>query len=230
MTGQSLRGQTSGQNFVSQSIFDRHQRAVDRLAEFGVPADLSAQLSGAARELLVLANPAGISRFGEDLVAAWVGGRVAPNYKDGHDVVAPNGALIEVKFSKLNTPVKGKPTRRWNWANITGGEAANKSCNFFVLVGEADGRFADMPLIDDLYIAFCIPYEHVTGNLGQLNYAGNRGQINLTSNPDLPFTSAMVRSYALDRDGFSEHFRAGARVFSPSPIPEEFARARGRYR
>ncbi|MBD7942492.1 hypothetical protein [Brevundimonas guildfordensis] len=229
-TSHTLRGQTSGQNFVSQSIFDRHERALDRLVEYGVPADLRAQLSGAARELLALANPAGISRFGEDLVAAWVGGEVAANYKDGHDVVASNGALIEVKFSKLNTPVKGKPTRRWNWANITGGEAANKDCDFIVLVGEADPRFADLPLIDNLYVAFCIPHEHVKGNYGGLNYGGNRGQINVTSNPDLPFTAAMIRSYALSREGFTDHFKAGAPIFSPPPIPEEVARARGRYR
>jgi hypothetical protein len=78
-----------------------------------------------------------------------------------YDLTAPNGKKIEVKFSNLNTPVSGKPIRRWVWARILG-HGDRKEFDNLILIAPHDDRFrheARDP--ESPWIIFDVPFKHV---------------------------------------------------------------------
>ena len=97
---------------------------------------------------------------GETLVADLTGGELTA-FAAEHDVVIAGKATLEVKFSKLNTPVAGSSTRRWTWSKPLGWKDKGKDFDFLVLVGEKDTRFPDQYLDDSPYIFFLIPRARV---------------------------------------------------------------------
>lgn len=56
---------------------------------------------------------------GETLIATLTGGELT-SFASQHDIVVSGNVKLEVKFSKLNTPVAGSSTRRWNWSKPLG--------------------------------------------------------------------------------------------------------------
>jgi len=58
-----------------------------------------------------------------------------------HDMIAERGNRIEVKYSGLNAPVRGRDTLRWVWTKVFG-ESGRKRYDRLLLVGESDLRFA----------------------------------------------------------------------------------------
>jgi hypothetical protein len=97
---------------------------------------------------------------GETLVAELTGGELTA-FAAGHDVTIGGSVTVEVKFSKLNTPVAGASTRRWNWSKPLGWKDKGKSFDFLILVGEKDTRFPDQYLDDSPYIFFLVPHSRV---------------------------------------------------------------------
>ena len=97
---------------------------------------------------------------GETLVADLTGGELTA-FAAGHDIVIGGSVTVEVKFSKLNTPVPGSSTRRWNWSKPLGWKDKGKSFDFLILVGEKDTRFPDQYLDDSPYVYFLIPRARV---------------------------------------------------------------------
>lgn len=97
---------------------------------------------------------------GETLVAELTGGELTA-FAAEHDIVTASKVTLEVKFSKLNTPVAGSSTRRWNWSKPLGWKDKGKEFDFLILVGEKDARFSDQYLDDSPYIFFLIPRSRV---------------------------------------------------------------------
>lgn len=118
---------------------------------------------------------------GETLVANVVDGRLTA-YRSGHDVETENGAKIEVKFSKLNEPVKGRPTRRWNWSKPIGHMDKGKEYDYLLLLGEADERFPEQYEEGVPYVCFLLPYGDVRSVMTRGAAIGS--MIQLTSNLD----------------------------------------------
>ena len=56
---------------------------------------------------------------GERLLCSLTGGRVT-TYSERYDLIFSDVIKVEIKLSKLNTPVHGAPTRRWNWSKPLG--------------------------------------------------------------------------------------------------------------
>jgi hypothetical protein len=78
-----------------------------------------------------------------------------------YDLTAPNGKKIEVKFSNLNTPVVGKPIRRWVWARILG-RGDRKQFDNLILVAPHDPQFSEQSIDPESpWIIFDVPFEHV---------------------------------------------------------------------
>jgi hypothetical protein len=98
---------------------------------------------------------------------------------------------IEVKLSALR-PVNGgdDSTMRWTWGKPFGQSGA-KSYDRLLLVGEADGRYANEYLDPESpYVFFDVPYSAVDSLSGRGGTAGRL--IRLSSNP------ARVKSLAGD--------------------------------
>lgn len=64
---------------------------------------------------------------GETLVATLTRGMMTA-FAERYDVKSGERITIEVKFSKLSTPVPGRPTRRWNWSSLRVGLHGKKLC------------------------------------------------------------------------------------------------------
>lgn len=97
---------------------------------------------------------------GESLVAKLTGGELT-SFAAEHDVVVAGDIKIEVKQSKLNTPVRGSSTRRWNWSRPLGWKDKGKSYDFLLLVGDKDKRYPHQYKDSSPYVFFLVPKEHV---------------------------------------------------------------------
>ncbi len=93
---------------------------------------------------------------GETLIAKITGG-VLGAYADAHDLVIGKTIKVEVKFSKLNTPVLGSSTRRWNWSKPLGWKDKGKDYDFLLLVGDKDPRFVSQYPDASPYVFFLVP-------------------------------------------------------------------------
>ncbi|AOY95526.1 hypothetical protein BKK79_27640 [Cupriavidus sp. USMAA2-4] len=113
---------------------------------------------------------------GETLVADLTGGELT-DFAAEHDIVVGGSVTVEVKFSKLNTPVARAATRRWNWSKPLGWKDKGKSFAFLVLVGEKDMRYPNQYLDDAPYVFFLIPKARVGEILTQGSTIGANVQI-----------------------------------------------------
>ena len=93
---------------------------------------------------------------GETLIASLTGGELS-SFAAQHDVVVSGNIKIEVKFSKLNTPVLGSATRRWNWSKPLGWKDKGKTYDFLLLVGDKDIRFPGQYKDKSPYVFFLVP-------------------------------------------------------------------------
>ena len=115
---------------------------------------------------------------GERFVCELTNGQ-ATAYAEKFDVELENSLTIEVKFSKLNIPVKGEKTLRWNWSKPLGQYDKGKEYDFLVLLGEKDDRYMQQ-YYEGVYVAFLIPKSAV----GELMSAGKSvgGMIQINTN------------------------------------------------
>ncbi len=96
---------------------------------------------------------------GETLVCDLVGGELT-SYATGFDITAAK-IKIEVKYSRLGSPVKGSKTLRWSWSKPLGWKDKGKTYDFLVLIGEKDDRFPNQYLDTSRYVCFLIPRKEV---------------------------------------------------------------------
>ena len=143
-------------------------------------AELKARVAQLESELAFLKMYPTIAQGikGEMLVCRLTGGTTT-SYNLGHDVVTPDGARIEVKFSKIQRPNKRTTTRRWNWSNLLGWRDKSKNYDFLLLIGDKDPRFLSQYLNDGSpYVFFLIPIADVPSVLSKGRMMGSQAQIN----------------------------------------------------
>lgn len=121
-----------------------------------------------------------------------------------HDVVGSDGSLFEVKYSRLNTPVKGAKSKRWSWGHPLGNSGL-KAFDYLILVGEIDPRYAHQYEGScPFYVLFCVPYDQVTAVMRD-----NEPLIQITTNP-LSIRSASAKrlfeEFYITPDQFSAKF------------------------
>jgi hypothetical protein len=97
---------------------------------------------------------------GESLTCELTGG-VASALGEGYDVLVGGLLKLEVKFSRLRTPVKGATTRRWQWTRPLGWKNYGKDYDLLLLIGERDHRYANQYPDDSGYVYFLIPKPNV---------------------------------------------------------------------
>ncbi|PQM26812.1 hypothetical protein CVO77_17670 [Sphingopyxis lindanitolerans] len=122
------------------------------------------------------------------------------SYDAGYDVVARSGAKLEVKFSKLNQPNRGRDSFRWNWTNILGNVAAlRKDYGYLILVGQKDHRFeSDYPLVDGEFVVFAIHRDEIEGDPLALRLSpASRGTIALSTHPNIAHTRNFAERFAV---------------------------------
>lgn len=106
---------------------------------------------------------------------------VASKMNASFDVETQSGVKLEVKFSKLNTPVKSAPdTKRWSWSKPMGWLDKGKDYDFLLLVAEKDYRFHDQYLDDSPYAIFLLSAAHVPNIVSSGKSVGSN--VNLTTN------------------------------------------------
>lgn len=98
--------------------------------------------------------------------------------------------IVEMKFSKLNTPVAGSATRRWNWSKPLGWKDKGKRYDLLVLVGEKDPRYPEQYVDDAPYVFFVVPYDRVPEIMTHGRTIGANVQI--TSNLAKALSSASI--------------------------------------
>ena len=157
---------------------------------------LREQLAAAERELAFLkTHPVFVHGMkGERLVARLAGG-VLTKFAAQHDVTLPNEVTIEVKYSKLNTPVIGRDTRRWNWSKPLGWKDKGKDYDLLILVGEKDPRFPDQYLDDTPYVYFMIPRDKVPEVVNSGKAIGAMVQITTNLRNAQSPTSRAIKKY-----------------------------------
>ena len=129
---------------------------------------------------------------GESIVAKLVRGTMVAGNAP-HDVVTKRGHRIEVKYSGLNAPVRGRDTRRWVWTKVFG-ESGRKKYDRLLLVGLPDQRFSSS--YKDrraAFVLFDVPIVRVR-ELAVPVQGGRYTAIFLTTNP---LTTRSVRSSKL---------------------------------
>jgi hypothetical protein len=132
---------------------------------------------------------------GERIVCSVTQGMMT-KYAERYDVKLRNEITLEVKYSKLNTPVSTSPTRRWNWGRPLG-SGNGKVYDFLVLLGEKDWRFQDQWVDESPYMTFLIPFASVPLLMSE----GKReGMISLSTNFLAGWSkkSKIVRNYVID--------------------------------
>ncbi len=123
---------------------------------------------------------------GEDIIVKLIGGKPTSHTKS-YDIVLDDGNLIEVKYSKMNTPSKGSETRRWAWGKVFG-EQGTKKYDYLILIGETDKRFnAQYVSKNSPYVLFVVPYSHVYPLTIKTK---NTRAIQLTTNPEIAKSNA----------------------------------------
>ncbi len=116
---------------------------------------------------------------GETLIAQLVQGQITA-FAEKYDVVTDAGIRIEIKYSKLNRPMKTSTTRRWNWCKPLGSLDRGKNYHCLVLVGEKDERYLDQYPDDTPYVYFLLPMRHVREVMDKGRSVG--GMVQITSN------------------------------------------------
>lgn len=98
---------------------------------------------------------------GERLICELTGS-IATQLNASFDLTSKIGLKIEVKLSKLHTPVKAAPnTKRWTWTKPMGWLDRGKDYDYLILLGEKDFRYQEQYLDDSPYIAFVVPLKEV---------------------------------------------------------------------
>jgi hypothetical protein len=140
--------------------------------------ELHARIAFLEREVDFLKTHPTISQGikGETLIVDITGGTLGA-YADAHDVTVGGKTKIEVKFSKLNSPVPGSSTRRWNWSKPLGWKDKGKDYDFLLLVGEKDQRFEDQYYAGAPYVFFMVPRHYVPSISNVGNTIGANVQI-----------------------------------------------------
>ncbi|MBI5659262.1 MAG: hypothetical protein HZC43_06870 [Nitrosomonadales bacterium] len=116
---------------------------------------------------------------GETLIAKAIDGSVT-SYAEGYDVLTTDGRRIEVKFSKLNQPVKHVSTKRWNWSKPLGSMDRGKEYEYLLLIGEKDERYSHDSIDASPYVYFLIPNKSVSRLMDKGSTVG--GMIQVTTN------------------------------------------------
>jgi hypothetical protein len=113
---------------------------------------------------------------GEQIICQAVNG-VPTSYAASYDVALRCGKMIEVKYSNLHVPNKGRPMKRWNWSKPLGSLDRGKDYDYLVLVGEKDARFKNQYLDDTPFVYFLIPVMQVKSVMTKGVLAGGNIQI-----------------------------------------------------
>lgn len=116
---------------------------------------------------------------GETLIAQLIGGALS-FYAESYDVSISGGLRIEVKYSKLNQPMKVASTRRWNWSKPLGWLDKGKDYHYLLLIGEKDTRYLDDYPDKTPYVYFLIPLEEVSNVMDKGKAIG--GMVQITTN------------------------------------------------
>ncbi|PKO87453.1 MAG: hypothetical protein CVU18_10640 [Betaproteobacteria bacterium HGW-Betaproteobacteria-12] len=116
---------------------------------------------------------------GETLIATLVDGRLTA-YSQSYDIATADGLRIEVKYSKLNQPMKSSPTRRWNWSKPLGWLDKGKDYHFLLLVGEKDPRYLLNYPDQTPYVYFLVPIQDVLSVMDKGKSVG--GMVQITTN------------------------------------------------
>lgn len=133
---------------------------------------------------------------GERLVCQLTGGMLT-KYAEKYDVALPNLATVEVKHSKLNIPVHGSSTRRWNWSKPLGHLDKGKEYDFLILLGEKDERYPEQYVDDSPFVCFLVPRDIVPSLSTKGRTVG--GMIQLSSNLSTGWSekSAIIRRHMI---------------------------------
>ncbi len=116
---------------------------------------------------------------GETLVAHLVDGTLT-SFSESYDVATSTGLRIEVKYSKLNRPMKNSPTLRWNWSKPLGWLDKGKDYHYLLLIGEKDQRYLDDYPDSTPYVYFLVPIQDVPDVMDQGRSVG--GMVQITTN------------------------------------------------
>lgn len=116
---------------------------------------------------------------GEALILRLVEGE-STSYAASYDIRTADGLKIEVKYSKLNQPMKLAPTLRWNWSKPLGWLDKGKDYHFLLLIGEKDTRYLKQYLDNTPYVYFLVPIDEVSSVMNQGRSIG--GTIQITTN------------------------------------------------
>lgn len=117
---------------------------------------------------------------GERLICELTGS-IATQLNASFDLTSKLGLKIEVKLSKLHTPVKAAPnTKRWTWTKPMGWLDKGKDYDFLILLGAKDFRYQDQYLDDSPYVAFIVPLKDVPAICSVGSTIG--ANVNLTTN------------------------------------------------
>ena len=118
-----------------------------------------------------------MGKKGENLVNDAINGGSLTLWTEQHDLVTADGVRLEIKFSKLHTPVKGAITMRWAWGHCLGSRNSKKY-ERLILIGEADLRYrTDYLDPTSPYTLFDVPFKKVK------SFINSQGLINLSTNP-----------------------------------------------
>ena len=113
---------------------------------------------------------------GETLISQLVNGKMTI-HSAPHDIVVPDGRKLEVKFSRLNIPMKIFSSKRWSWNHPLGMTRA-KDFDRLLLIGEADPRFCSLYRDPSSpYVIFDVPYSRVAAINQKYNH------ISITTSP-----------------------------------------------
>lgn len=117
---------------------------------------------------------------GERLICD-ITGSIATQLNASFDLTSTTGLKVEVKVSKLHTPVRVAPnTKRWSWTKPMGWLDKGKDYDYLILLGEKDIRYKDQYLDDSPYVAFMVPLKNVPAICSAGRTIG--ANVNLTTN------------------------------------------------
>ncbi len=131
---------------------------------------------------------------GETLIATLTGGELT-SFAAEHDIVVSGDVKLEVKFSKLNIPVPGSSTRRWNWSKPLGWKDKGKVYDFLLLVGDKDARYPDQYRDSSPYVFFLVPRHQVLSVCNSGAAIGANVQLTTNLTRALSPTSLALKSF-----------------------------------
>jgi hypothetical protein len=133
---------------------------------------------------------------GETLIAKLTGG-ILTSFAAQYDLKVGENVRVEIKFSKINTPVLGSPTRRWNWSKPLGWKDKGKDFDFLILVGEKDLRYPEQYVDTSPYIYFFIPRVRVPEIVTRGASIGANVQITTNLSKALSPASIALKSFVV---------------------------------